>query len=204
MTKTKSNTLTTGDKFLIILISIGAVIGFTAPFIHIFLDKDSEIEVFGYYNARMFFYAVGIPITLFVGSVCTYFSSMFIHISLIKKIMTFISFMLMAISIYYITWSIWAKKDFNDYLYYSSIIILSLLVSYLFSILIKRTTKNAVRLSNIGRNVKVLQDDSKTINDIASIMPSKEETITYKAMIDVTGDSIDSSIQKIENEINKD
>ncbi|PTX60222.1 hypothetical protein C8N46_107229 [Kordia periserrulae] len=118
--------------------------------------------------------------------------------------MTFISFMLMAISIYYITWSIWAKKDFNDYLYYSSIIILSLLVSYLFSILIKRTTKNAVRLSNIGRNVKVLQDDSKTINDIASIMPSKEETITYKAMIDVTGDSIDSSIQKIENEINKD
>lgn len=110
----------------------------------------------------------------------------------------------MSISIYYITWSLWARNDFDEFYYYTSIIILSLLISYLFILFIKRTTKNAVRLSNIARNIKVLQDDSKRISDIASIMPAKEETITYKALIDITGEDINVTIQEIVNEINKD
>lgn len=204
LTKKIFNIQTTGSKLLVLIILIGAVIGFTAPFIHIFLDKKSEVEVFGYYNARMFFYAIGVPITLFISSVATYFSSLFIHIALFRKIMIFISFMLMSISIYYITWSLWARNDFDEFYYYTSIIILSFLISYLFILFIKRTTKNAVRLSNIARNIKVLQDDSKRISDIASIMPAKEETITYKALIDVTGEDINVTIQEIVNEINKD
>ncbi|QHI36551.1 hypothetical protein IMCC3317_19140 [Kordia antarctica] len=118
--------------------------------------------------------------------------------------MFIISYMILSISIYYIIWSIWARKDFPKPYYYTSIIILSLISSYLLFFLIKRTTKNTVRLSNIARNLKSLEGESKTINDIANIMPSKDETVTYKAMIDFTGENIGESIKKIDNEINKD
>jgi hypothetical protein len=204
LTKIKFNIQTIGDSIKIISLVIGAVIAFTAPFIHMCFDKSSEVEVFGYYNARMFCYAIGIPVTLFFSALFVSFSSMFIHIKIFRKIMFIISYMILSISIYYIIWSIWARKDFPKPYYYTSIIILSLISSYLLFFLIKRTTKNTVRLSNIARNLKSLEGDSKTINDIANIMPSKDETVTYKAMIDVTGENIGESIKKIDNEINKD
>lgn len=202
LTKRKFSIQTTG-KLTYFMLALGAVIAITAPFLHILFAKESEVEVFGFYNARMFFYAIGLPLTLFIASLFLSFTSNFIKVPFLAKTIKNISLLFLAIAMYYICWTLWAKGDFNEIFYYISLIVIASLSSVFFDRLLRYSSTSLVKLSNISEDVQDIERQTKTINDIANIMSSNDKTVSFKAMIDVTGDNLNDSIDSINQELNE-
>ncbi|MBQ0733420.1 hypothetical protein J9332_03805 [Aquimarina celericrescens] len=106
-------------------------------------------------------------------------------------------------SSYFIIWTLWYRGDFNIYAYYSAMILASLLASYAISTFLRSTTKKITQLKSISEKIPSLDKRIKTVNDIANIMPDdNDDLVTYKAMVDVTGDNLEETITEIKKDLN--
>ncbi|WP_459212014.1 hypothetical protein [Aquimarina rhabdastrellae] len=201
--KTKYNYQTKGiNKVTSIILIVGAVIAITAPFLHIFFVKDSIDKFFGFRNIRVFLYIIGQPIVIFVLSLFLSFISNFIENKDLKKIIRFSSYMFTAVAFYFLIWIFWNKQDLHAYIYYTAVIILSIIGSYIVSKGLKKISDHLLRINRIEKQIPELDNNIKQVNEIAKIMPSDNvDIITYKAMIDVTGDQLNGSLSNIKKEL---
>ncbi|KZS39978.1 hypothetical protein AWE51_10075 [Aquimarina aggregata] len=203
-TKRKYNTQKTeGNKIVVLILTFGAIVAAIAPFLHIFCSRESKVEMFGFRNARMFFYAIGVPVTLFISSIILSYVSNFIGIKTVYHTVRNIAFIFLSVASYYLIWIFWAKGDFNPIAYYSMIIIIACSFGYFSNKFLKYISTSTNRLSKISNNIPNLDDRIKTVNDIAKIMPDdNEDMVTYKAMVDVTGDNLKETITEIKKDLN--
>lgn len=102
---------------------------------------------------------------------------------------------------YFIVWTFWYRDDFNIYLYYGAICLVSILASYAIYKMLQSVTKKLKKLNSISKEIPKLEHDIDYINGIADLMPENEETVTYKAMLDTTGDDLKRTYRNIENEL---
>ena len=64
-------------------------------------------------------------------------------------------------------------------------------------------TKKLKILNSISDKIPKLAPDIEYINGIADLMPESENTITYKAMLDLTGDDLRKTYKTIEEELDE-
>ncbi len=138
LTKGKSQTqdLEGGNKLIIGAIFLLTLICFIAPFIPILLDKNSEVEWFGFANLRFFLYAFGLPLSLFACSSFLLFVLKYINEIKFKLYFTIVALLFNYTSVFHFVWIFWIKApDFSEMHYYISIALISfiyIIVYYLF------------------------------------------------------------------------
>ncbi len=174
-----------------------------APFVHILFPKESSEKVFGFPSMRVFLFSIGLPISLFILSLFIAFFSNFIELKEYKKSMRIGSICFLFTSSYFIIWTFWYRADFDIYLYYGAMVIVSIFASFAISRLLQSVTKKISKLKSISEKIPNLDKRIKTVNDIASIMPDdNDDLVTYKAMVDVTGDNLKETITEIKKDLN--
>ena len=184
----KLKTLAIGviTKAILILIVSSAVVGSSAPFLHIFfektaneklsleraydegtIDKDhylieknrlkEKYKFAGFTNIRRFFYAIGLPISIFLCSFILLICHKYIENINVKRGALVSGFCFQFTSLYFITWTIWAYKKSEDFpieLYYCSIILISILASmsiyYILKTCLSKTEKLQKALNAIS------------------------------------------------------
>ncbi|WP_281989851.1 hypothetical protein [Aquimarina aggregata] len=191
------------NKIINIIIIIGVVAAAIAPFVHILFPKGASEKVFGFPSMRVFLFSIGLPISLFILSLFIAFLSNFIELKEFKKTMRIGSICFLFTSSYFIIWTFWYRDDFNIYFYYAAMVIVSIFASFAISKLLQSITEKLSRLKSISEKIPNLDHRIKTVNDIAKIMPDdNEDMVTYKAMVDVTGDNLKETITEIKKDLN--
>ncbi len=179
-------TLTTGATVKSAFIMMGAVLACTAPFIHMTLPKKSPAlvalqlkadqgslettfyekelaklkeaqKMMGFSSPRRFWYAIGLPITLF------FFATLFLLImdsvndpSIVNAI-RFSAFILLFIAIYHLVWVLLPGQDLPKNLYHLSIAGMSITAAFLaFSMVSHRKTLK----SKIERLIRFISVES--------------------------------------------
>ncbi len=139
---------------------MGVVIGCTAPFIHYWIPKESaEIRILkkefekkelssthyeqqlsflkekqkflGFPNIRSFWYASGLPITLFIFALILTSIKSVIRDTGYQKIVNFAASALLFVSLYHLIWILWPGKDLPNSVYYTAIVFMAILGSIL-------------------------------------------------------------------------
>ncbi|MFD2188014.1 hypothetical protein [Aquimarina celericrescens] len=191
------------SKFINLIIILGVIAGAIAPFLHILFPRESSEKIFGFPSMRVFLYSIGLPISLFILSLFIAFFANLIELKEYRKSMKIGSMCFLFTSSYFIIWTLWYRGDFNIYAYYSAMILASLLASYAISTFLRSTTKKITQLKSISEKIPSLDKRIKTVNDIANIMPDdNDDLVTYKAMVDVTGDNLEETITEIKKDLN--
>lgn len=182
--------------------TLGAVISVIAPFLHMLFPRSSTTPIFGFYNARKFFYALGMPITIFFSATILSFSSNFIESTIIAKFVGAISKVFLSIAFYYLIWTFTASNDWSPILYFISIIILSIIIGFLTNRFLQSMSSIPLKLYKAEKNVNELDKKVQRINHIAKIMPEdNEHLVTYKSMIDVSGENLEETVSKIKKDL---
>ncbi len=190
-------------NIIVLLFTLGATVAAVAPFLHIMFPKESQVEVFGFRNARTFCYALGMPITIFVSALIMSFIANYIKDKPIYKIVRNVSIVFLSVASYYILWTFSAFSDFDPMFYYIMIIAVSISFGLLINRFLKFVSTSSGKLLKISSNISNLDERIKTVNHIANIMPDdNEDIITYKAMVDITGDNLEETISEIKNDLN--
>lgn len=187
-----------------IIISIGVILAAIAPFLHIIPSKESTDKVFGFNNLRSFLYALGLPVSLLTISIFVAFLSNLLELRPYKEVIKVASWIFISVSMYFIVWTFWYREDFNVYLYYLAIILISVLTAYSINKMLKTVTARLKTLNNISIQIPKLKSDIEYVNGIADIMPENDDLITFKAMLDNTGDDLKKTYDKIQNDLNID
>ncbi|WP_438712648.1 hypothetical protein ACSTS3_10490 [Aquimarina muelleri] len=192
-------------NLIILIITLGAIVAAIAPFSHIPFDRTSTTKVFGFRNARVFLYSLGMPITILLGSLIMSFTANFIEIKLVFKVLRNVSIVFLSVALYYLIWTFTASstKDWNPILYYLMALSISISIGVLINKYLKSIAEIPKRFYNISNNIPLLDKRIKTVNEIAKIMPSNNEDIaTYKTMVDITGDNLKYVVSEIKKELN--
>ena len=83
------------------------------------------------------------------------------------------------------------------------IISVSISFGFLINKFFKYISSSSKKLSRIYEKIPSLDKRIKTVNHIAKIMPDdNDDLVTYKAMVDVTGDNLEESISDIKKDLN--
>lgn len=192
-------------NLFIFLMTLGAIVAAIAPFSHIPFDKTSTVKVFGFRNARVFLYSLGMPVTIFLSSLIMSFTSNFIEIKLVYKVVRNVSIIFLSIALYYLIWTFTASsaKDWNPIVYYLMALGISISIGTIINRYLKSVAEIPKKYYKISNNIPLLDKRVKTVNDIAKIMPSNNEDIsTYKSLVDVTGDNLNDVMSEIKKELN--
>lgn len=138
-------------RLKIFVFVLGAVFACAAPFTHIIYPKlhenfskydnllekgeisnneytvlveklEFEEKIFGFDNKRKFWFAIGKPISMLYFSLVFLYLSQFIKVkSDLEKAVKLIVVLYLFISLYFIIWTFWHRKDFPKHLYYIGI-----------------------------------------------------------------------------------
>ena len=133
----------------ILPIILGAVIlfCFIAPYIHIFLDKSAKIKWFGFRNLRSFFYAFGLPLSLFACSSMFLFALNYQRDLKFKLYFTIIALLFNYSSIFHFFWIFWIRTpDFSKIQYYMSIVVISGVFTYVYYMFYKHYKSTIYKL----------------------------------------------------------
>ncbi|TPN82755.1 hypothetical protein [Aquimarina algicola] len=168
---------------------------------HIIPSKESTVKVFGFNNMRAFLFAIGFPLTLFILSIFGAFLANLLELKPYKRVVKLASITFTSVAVYFIVWTFWYRNDFNIYLYYIAICIVSILSSYAIFMLLKPISKKLLTLNSLSEKIPKLHSDIEYINGIADLMPEDDNTITYKAMLDSTGDDLRNKYEDIERDL---
>ncbi|UOB18617.1 hypothetical protein [Abyssalbus ytuae] len=107
--------------------------------------KESE-KFIGFSNIRKFWFAIGKPITmLYYGFLLAYVTS-YINDRTLKKAMYISSMILLLISIYFVTWTLWYRQDFPENLYYITIGVISVVSAFASYYLISHRNNLAIKI----------------------------------------------------------
>ena len=145
-TKEKLKARTIGVKILFIITGVIILIGFIAPYVHIEMDRTSNVKVFGFRNLRSFFYSLGIPTSLLVCSSLFLYATNYINESGIKKYFVLTSLLFCYNSFFQYIWIFWSESDLSRGAYYTSIAGLSLVFSFAYYLLYKFYTPTIIKL----------------------------------------------------------
>ncbi len=199
----RSQGIRTKINIIVLLLTLGATVAAVAPFLHILFPKESQVEVFGFRNARTFCYSLGMPITIFVSALIMSFIVNFIKDTPIYKTIQNVCIVFLSVATYYILWTFSAFSDFDPLFYYIMIILVSISFGILINRFLRFTSSSTNKLLKVQSNIPNLDKRIRTVNDIASIMPDdNEDIVTYKAMVDVTGDNLKETITEIKKDLN--
>ncbi len=200
--KGKSNLQRIGiNKFINVFIILSVIIGAIAPFLHIFFSKESTDKIVGFNNMRSFLFAIGLPVSLFVISLFVAFMSNLLELRAYKKSIQVSSLVFISIALYFIIWTFWYRDDFDIYLYYTFIGVISISSAYVIYNLLKISTQKLKALHSVSEKIPKLESDIEYVNGIADLMPENEDTVTYKAMLDTTGDDLRETYIKIKKDL---
>lgn len=176
--KTKYSLRTTDLKFII----IGALIliAFIAPYLHIFLPKESTVKVFGFRNFRTFMYSFGLPLSLFACSNILIYASTFVKE--FKKPFTICGFLFNYTSIFHFVWIFWADTDLSRTQYYISIVAISLVFTLVYANFIILYNRH---IESLKYKIKTLFTFIYSLNTNNYVKKSKHEDFAIKR-IEVT------------------
>lgn len=156
------------------LIFIGALIliSFIAPYLHIFLPKESTVKVFGFRNLRTFMYSFGLPVSLFACSCILTYATSFINKDNFKKLFLITSLLFNYTSVFNFIWIFWASSDLSKLQYYISLALISLIFTYTYFLFYKKYTNYTNLLKN---NIKTLFNFMFSLTTKNYIKEEKEE-----------------------------
>ncbi|MFD0861897.1 hypothetical protein ACFQ1M_06740 [Sungkyunkwania multivorans] len=166
-------------------------------------------RIFGFINIQAFLFSLGLPISLLFCTILLIRAASYIGFRSrsrdVRKIK--FSFILGALaflftSIYFITWSLWDAQDFNKTAYYVSIVSLSIVISVAVVYYFNGIKTSIAKLSSISSKLPVLKRDVGMVTNIANIMPEKDDTVVFKAMLDFTGEDLNRKLEEVEHELN--
>ncbi len=121
------------NKIKLVTVLFGAVglIASTAPFWHIFFDRDSTDAFLGFTNVRRFLYAFGIQFSLFICSTYIFWLTRFIDTNYrqIRVVSNIVAGCFIFSATYFIIWIFWVPSpDYPPHMYYLMIILSSVLI----------------------------------------------------------------------------
>ncbi len=180
--------------------TFGAIIAAIAPFLHVPFDRGSTERIFGFKNARIFLYSLGMPLTIWLGALIMSFTANFIEIRSVYKVQRYISIVFLSVAFYYLLWTFTASstRDWNPIIYYTMALGISISIAILINKYLKSISEASKKYYKISDSIPLLDKRVKTVNDIAKIMPSdNKDIVTYKAMVDITGDNLNDVISEI-------
>ncbi len=190
-------------NLIVLLLTLGAMIAIIAPFSHMFFSRDSQVKVFGFDNARKFFYSLGMPVTIFIGALIMSYITSLIKGNPIYKFLRRIPIVFLSVAIYYILWIFSAFSDFDPLYYYIMLITVSITFGILVHKFLTYVSASSIKLLKVQSKIPNLDQRIKTVNDIARIMPDDNDSVaTYKSMVDITGDHLQETITEIKKDLN--
>lgn len=145
---------------------MGVVLACAAPYIHILYPKKSkqivvlekkleqnliskefydlelstikeEQKLFGFRDARMFWYAFGLPLTMFFFAVLFMFFTSLVSDPSMNIVGRFSAIILFFIASYHIIWILWPRQDLPKSLYHLSIVLIAALATCISLLLIR-------------------------------------------------------------------
>jgi hypothetical protein len=191
-----------GIKIHIIILILGAVFACAAPFLHMLYPKvnpqfavldqqlgnnviaqDSydlqyaalkESEKFvGFFTIRKFWYAIGKPISMFYFALLLIYVYPFVLMDKnVKRVVGSSIVLFLFISIYFIIWALWHRKDFPRELYYWAIGVASIIGSMI-SIFIINYDKDKTMRSNVHMLLRFI------VNDVKNKYVSEEDKTSF-------------------------
>ncbi|WP_114903269.1 hypothetical protein [Kordia sp. SMS9] len=207
-----------------------SIIGITAPYSHMFYDKKApeliqleksyddgiinkdeysaqkailkeKYSFVGFTNVRRFLYAIGLPVALFVSSLLILLSTFIKHRLIIYAIRC-MSIPFVITGAYFITWTLWDRQDFPESIYYTTITLLSIVITAILYYIFKIISKDFNKLETLRQQLNPLKRNIDFVSDLADIIPETSETVSYKAMTSVTSEDLKENLGKIEETLN--
>ena len=166
--------------------------------------KASE-RVGGFINTRQYLIASGTIFQSFTMAVILLFVAL-----LLSKQQPFVRYAFIAIGVTYVAatafFLIWLKmpSDFVIDQYYGYMILVALLFSFALLMLFKKVNNNFKKLQFIHQKLPLLKRDVDLVSDISTIMPEDKEAVSFKAIIDVTGEDLQKNVNEIKKALTSD
>lgn len=130
---------------IIIFIGVIGLIGFIAPFIHIFYNKTGIEGVFNFPLMSQFFFAIGFPILALSAGILQIFITSFIG-GFLRTCFRLIAFGFLFVAGYFLIWALLPGiSDFSKSVYYVTMISLSFLFSCILYFISKITFQSLTR-----------------------------------------------------------
>ncbi|AXG70469.1 hypothetical protein KORDIASMS9_02709 [Kordia sp. SMS9] len=155
----------------------------------------------GFTNVRRFLYAIGLPVALFVSSLLILLSTFIKHRLIIYAIRC-MSIPFVITGAYFITWTLWDRQDFPESIYYTTITLLSIVITAILYYIFKIISKDFNKLETLRQQLNPLKRNIDFVSDLADIIPETSETVSYKAMTSVTSEDLKENLGKIEETLN--
>ena len=170
----KRKWLPQGIDLRLIFIGVVILVCLIAPYVHILVDNDSQVEWFGFSNLRVFLYSIGMPISLLCASCIILTATNFISDNKFKTYFISVALLFNYSSVFYLIWIFWSSSDLTETQYYMSIAGISLLFTiayyifykhYHFTITKLQSALNAIsRFAFIGVKKHIHPDKMKDYN----------------------------------------
>jgi glycosyltransferase involved in cell wall biosynthesis len=175
-TEIATESLTIKNKLSLIYLFIVSLIGFTAPFWHVFHGISQREGVFGYKYMSSFLYALGNPVFMVCIGLLFIYAIRFIDNDSFKKVFRVISFIPLAIGCYYliavfipksILLDVFGVRDYGNWVYYSIMAIMSLISGYTFKMFQKAIVfTEAILKEHVKKLVHFIISQRKNVLDI--------------------------------------
>lgn len=189
-------TLITGVGVKSFLIMLGAVLACSAPYIHMFFPHKSESilvlekkyeqgailktqydtqlvqlkaeqSFMGFTNARRFWYAAGMPTTMFFFAILFLIASEAIGDRNIRRAIRFSSLVFFLISVYQLVWVLWPGQDLPKSMYHLAIAVMSVIATIICYLLtryklgLKTKIERLIRFISIEAYFKYIKQEDR-------------------------------------------
>ncbi len=169
----------------------------------------AETKFNGFKDFQAFLYAIGLPISLLFCSFLLLHSMSYLPkdeeaTSIFKglRISVYLaSFAFLFTSVFFILWTVSSVSDFDIIAYYAAIIVVSAAISLAAVKYFSSIKSSVAKLSRVATTLPFLKKDIDVVNNLANIMPEKEDTVVFKAMLDVTGEDLNRKLSAVEREL---
>ncbi|WP_155839720.1 hypothetical protein [Aquimarina latercula] len=182
--KAKRNELTT-----VIIVSTFGLIGFLAPFSHVFFNNTDTPGMFGFKKMSSLLYAIGFPLLSISAGLILYFGSKVITGKL-AGLFSKVSFLFFFVGIFFLVWALAPSipDDFPAFVYYFSMVVVSLYFSR-----VMRIFSNYI----LGLTGKI----EKMIELVGNIRVNHFFKMAYKASDKANIEEINADIEDFDNEV---
>lgn len=136
----------TGDNYKYVMIGAIVLLSIIAPYIHMFFDKTSNKEIFGFTKMRDFLYAIGVPSSLLTCSMLLMYTLSLISDKKKQKYLMVVAVLFLFNSFFQFIWIFWSGSDLSNEAYYFSVIGLSILFTSVYFLIYQHYLYNLSKL----------------------------------------------------------
>ncbi len=158
---------------VLIFICLITLIGFIAPFTHVFYNNSETPGIFGFSHMSSFLFATGFPTLSVAAGVLFYFVSRKLT-GVLSRAFSIIAFLFAYVGVFFLTWAFSPSiKDFNPAFYYLSMIgvaftvtiILLLFSKYIFGLIKKVEKTGDFHHQSRYKKIKMLLDQAEELHE---------------------------------------